>query len=118
MSLSVAELQPALHDLFHGTADDLARQTEFCRRKRKLTGSALAKTLVFSLLENPDASLEDFADFALDHLGIDASPQAFDERFTKPAADFLLALFLEAFSRSFASPRQALLPLLRRFDGV
>ena len=35
MSLSVAELQPVLHDLFHDTADALARDTGFCQRVRR-----------------------------------------------------------------------------------
>jgi DDE family transposase len=118
MALSIAELQPVLHELFHETADDLAAQTGFCRRKRKLTGSVFAQTLVFSLLEKPDATLEDFADFAQLHLDVEASPQAFDDRFGQAAADFLAALFLEAFNQSFSSARPALLPVLRHFAGV
>ena len=30
--LSIAELHPALHDLFHDTADQLARACGFCQR--------------------------------------------------------------------------------------
>jgi hypothetical protein len=41
--LSIAELQPALHDLSHDTADRLAQQAGLCRRRRKLTGPALAR---------------------------------------------------------------------------
>jgi hypothetical protein len=118
MPLSVAELQPALYDLFHGTADDLARAARFTRRARKLTGPAFAQALVFAFLEGPDATLDDFAELAADALGLEVTPQAFDKRFTPQAADFLHGLFLEAFNRSFNSLRPALLPLLRRFTGV
>jgi hypothetical protein len=118
MPLSVAELQPVLHDLFHDGADALARDAGFCRRARKLTGPAFAQALVFCLLENPDATLEDFADFAAEALGLPVSPQAFDQRFGPAAAAFLGALFLEAFNRSFNSLRPAVLPVLRRFNGV
>src|SRR4026209_1684998 len=100
MPLSVAELQPVLYDLFHDTADELARASGFCRRARKLTGPAFAQTLVFSLLENPDATLDDFADFPDVVLGFPVSPQAFDRRFSLAATDFLRDLFLEAFNRS------------------
>lgn len=117
MPLSVAELQPALHDLFHGAADELARATGFTRRARKLTGPAFAQALVFSFLECPDATLDDFAETA-ELLGVAASPQAFDRRFGPDAVDFLHGLLLEAFNRSFSSLRPALLPLLRRFAGV
>src|SRR5204863_8740822 len=87
------------------------------RRARKLTGPAFAQTLVFSLLENPDATLDDFADFADEVLDLPVSPQAFDQRFNPAAADFLRDLFLEAFNRSFNSLQPSLLPILRRFDG-
>jgi Transposase DDE domain len=118
MPLSVTELQPVLHDLFHDTADQLARASGLCRRARKLTGSVFARALVFSLVENPASTLDDFAEFATEALHTPVSPQAFDQRFTAAAADFLRDLFLEAFNRSFNSLRPALLPLLRRFQGV
>lgn len=118
MTLSVAELQPTLYDLFHDTADSLARDLGFCQRARKLTGPVFAQTLVFSLLENPDATLEDFALFAEEHLGVSVSPQAFDQRFAPPAADLMAQLFAAALNRSFNSARAALLPVLRRFNGV
>jgi hypothetical protein len=118
MPLSVAELQPALHDLFNGTAADLARLTGFTRRRRKLTGDAFAKALVFCLLETPDATLDDLAEFASDHLGLDVCPNAFDERFGPASARFLFALLLHAFEFSFTSARAALLPVLRRFRGA
>jgi hypothetical protein len=116
--LSIAELHPALHDLFHDTADLLARQAGFCRRARKLTGPVFAQALVFALLENPAATLDDFADVAADALDTPVSPQAFDQRFTPAAAAFLHDLFRDALNRSFNSLRPALLPLLRRFPAV
>lgn len=116
--LSIAELHPALHDLFTDAADAFARDTGFCQRARQLTGPIFAQTLVFSLLHNPQATLEDFADHASDCLDTTVTPQAFDKRFTAEAADFLGQLFLHAFNYSFESLRPALLPLLRRFPGV
>jgi hypothetical protein len=118
MPLSVAELQPVLHDLFTHTADDLARQTGFSHRARKLTGAAFAQALVFGLLEQPDATLDDLADFAHRSLDLDVSANAFDHRFTPAAGRLMLALFLEAFQRRWASARPQLLPLLERFPGV
>jgi hypothetical protein len=117
MSISVAELQPVLHDLFHDSADRLAKDTGFCQRQRQLSGSVFAKALVFSLLDKPASSLQDFADFASEHLGVDVSHNAFEQRFNPRAADFLASLFAAAFNRCF-SARPALLPALRRFNGV
>lgn len=118
MTLSVAELQPVLQDLFSDTADHLANQTHFCRRKRELTGPVFAQSLVFSLLAKPTSTLEDFADFAAQHLDIFVTANAFAERFSQTSANFLHTLLLAAFDRSFDSLRPALLPLLRRFNGV
>src|SRR5215469_13447916 len=117
MPLSVAELQPVLHDLFTDTAETLARDSGFCQRARKLTGPVFAQTLVFSLLHNPDATLDDYAETAEEILAVPVSAQAFDQRFTPAAADFLHNLLTAAFNRSFNSLRPALLPLLRRFPA-
>jgi hypothetical protein len=117
MTLSVVELQPVLHDLFRDTADEMARRCGFCKRARKLTGPVFAQSLVFSFLEKPDATLEDFSETA-DDLGVAVTPQAFDKRFTPAAADFMHNLFFDAFNHSFRSLQPALLPLLRRFTSV
>jgi hypothetical protein len=116
--LSIAELHPALRDLFGDTADHLARATGFCRRARKLTGPAFARARALALLRDPAATLDDFAELAADALGLEVTPPAFDQRFTAAAADFLHGLFLEAFNRSFSPLRPALLPAPRRFAGV
>lgn len=118
MPISVAELQPVLQDLFVDTAENFARETGFCRRARKLTGPVFAQSVVFTLLNKPDATLDDYADTAEEFLGTTVSPQAFDKRFTPAAATFFQDLFLEAFNRSFSSVRPALLPVLRRFPAV
>jgi hypothetical protein len=117
MTISVAELHPTLQDLFHDSAQRLARDTGFCRRQRQLSGSVFARTLVFALLDKPAASLQDFADFAAEHLHVHVSHNAFDQRFNDTAPDFLAGLFAEAFHRCL-SAQPALLPLLRRFNGV
>jgi hypothetical protein len=117
MTISVAELHGIMHDLFNDSADCLAQDTGFCQRKRQLCGSVFAKTLVFSLLEKPVSSLQDFADFAAEHLHVHVSHNAFEQRFSEQAVAFLAALFAEAFHRCL-SAQPALLPLLRRFNGV
>jgi Transposase DDE domain len=117
MSLSVAELHTVLHDLFNDTARRLAKDTGFCQRQRALTGPVFAKSLVFCLLAKPNSTLEDLADFAAQHLDTFVTPKAFEERFNESAACFLLQLFEETFQRCF-SAHPAVLPLLRRFNGV
>jgi hypothetical protein len=117
MVINVAELHAVLNDLFNDTARRLARETEFCLRERQLTGPAFAKALVFCLLETHAPSLEDFADFACQHLHAHVTYKAFDERFGPRSAQFLAALLGEALAHCFTA-RCALLPLLRQFNGV
>jgi hypothetical protein len=118
MLINVAELQAAMHDLFNDSARAAAKRAGFCERERSLTGPAFAQALVFGLLAKPDSTLEDFADFAEEHLDLDVTPNAFDQRFGPASACFLLELFLEAFECSFSRDRAALLPVLRQFEGV
>jgi hypothetical protein len=117
MTISIAELHTTLHDLFSDTADRLATDTGLCRRQRKLTGRVFAQAVVFSLMEKPDSSLQDFAEFAAEHQGVHASANAFEQRFNDQAVDFFASLFAAALDRCLTA-RPALLPLLRRFRGV
>jgi hypothetical protein len=117
MVINVSELHAVLHDLFGQTARRLARGTGFCLRERRLSGPVFAKALVFCLLQKHAPSLEDFADFASERLGVHVSYKAFDERFGEASAEFLAALLGEALGHCFTA-RPALLPLLRRFNGV
>src|SRR5215211_1783488 len=117
MLINVAELHAVLHDLFNDDARRLAKDTGFCLRERSLTGPAFAKALVFCLLDQHAPSLEDFADFASQHLHTHVTYKAFDERFSQRSADFLAALLGEALAHCFTT-RPALLPLLRQFSGA
>src|SRR5436305_10757904 len=117
MVINVSELHTVLNDLFNDTARRHARDTGFCLRERKLSGPVFAKALVFCLLQKHAPSLEDFADFASEHLHVHVTHKAFDERFSQRSAEFLAALLGEALGRCFTA-RPALLPLLRQFNGV
>lgn len=118
MLVNVAELDEALKDLFGETARRIARDTDLVQRARKLSGPVLAKATVFCLLERPASTLDDLADFALTNLQTDASPQAFAQRLGHEAApDFFASLLTHALSLCFTA-NAALLPVLRRFQGV
>jgi hypothetical protein len=117
MLINVSELHAVLNDLLNDAARRLAKETGFCLRERKLSGPVFAKALVFRLLDKHAPSLEDFADFASEHLHAHVTYKAFDERFGQQSAEFLAALLGEALGHCFAA-RPALLPVLRQFDGV
>jgi hypothetical protein len=112
----LTDLAGQLQTLFAHEADQLARDTGFLKRQRKLSGAAFAQVLVFGWLHQPNASLDDLAEFAAD-LGIDVTPQALDQRLNLPATRLLAALLTQAWHRAVAAQPLAL-PLLRRFRGV
>jgi len=104
-----------LATLFTSTADAAARQTDFVRRQSKLDGSAMARTLVFGWLHNPQATLEELAQMATD-LGVPISPQGLEQRFSPRAAAFFERLLGEAVLRVM-SANPVTVPLLQRFAG-
>src|SRR4051794_38845799 len=117
MLINVSELHAVLNDLFDQRARQLARDTEFCQRERCLSGPVFAKALAFCLMEQAAPSLDDYKDFASENLLVHVSAKAFDERFGEASADFLACLLGEALECCFTA-HEALLPVLRRFNGV
>jgi hypothetical protein len=115
MNPSPVSVAHQLASLFSTTADLLALQTGFVQRRSKLGGSEMAKTLVFGWLNNPDATLEELAQGAID-LGVTISPQGLDQRFGPRAVTFLERLLHEAVLCVVAADPVAI-PLLQRFPG-
>lgn len=116
MTTTVAQLADTLQTLFTTTAQQLARDSGFIRRRRKLSGPSFAQGLVFTWLDNPHATLEDLA-AAVAGSGGGLAAQSLDERFSPQAVEFLRRLLLAAVSQVLAAQPTAL-ELLRRFTGV
>jgi hypothetical protein len=112
----LAELAHTLQALFTTTAEQLARQTGFVRRKSKLTGALFAQTVVFSWLADPQATLETMVQTAAG-LGTPITPQGLDERFHPAAARFLERLLASAMTH-VVTANPVTIPLLQRFQGV
>ena len=83
-----------MQTILQTVADEVAPQTGCVKRNRKLTGSALAQTLVFGWLEHPEASYQQLTETAAT-LGIQVSRQALEQRLTPETAE-MLKLTLEA----------------------
>jgi len=113
---SMACLSSTLRTLFTTTADTLARESGFVKRRRKLTGSAFAQTLVFGFLGCPTATLRQLQHTAA-LAGVAVSSQAISQRCATAAADFLQAL-LEAAVQTLVVGDAVALPLLQRFAAV
>lgn len=116
VATTVAQLADTLQTLFTTTAEQLAQAAGLIRRRRKLSGPSFAQALVFTWLDNPHASLDELAQ-ATALGGAPLTPQALDERFTPPAAEFCRRLLGEAVRQVVAAQPTAV-ALLRRFTGV
>ena len=109
--LQVTALAHTLQTLFTTTAEQLARLTNFIRRRRKLTGPQFAQTLVFEWIRDPKATIETLA------RKLDLTPQALDQRLTLCAWTFLKQLLQRTLQTAHHARRQPQ-GLLDRFDAV
>ena len=116
MIASVTRLAGLLQTLFLTDADHLARSTGLVQRDRQLSGPVFAQTLVFSWLDQPDASLEVLAANAA-LLGAAVCPQAIDQRINPRAVDFFEGLLCAGLDYAFAVDAGPS-ALLGRFNGV
>ncbi len=114
---SMTALAPVLQTLFTQTADALARETGFICRRRKLSGSSFACSLVFSWLAHPAASLGQLCQQAVAG-GQGVSRQALDQRFSEPAATFLARLLAAALATLVTETVPVAAALLQRFPAV
>lgn len=93
--MTLPHLQSDLQALFTHHAERLGQATQLIQRRRQLTASTFAQTLIFGWLDNPDATLDELASLAA-ALDAPLTPQALDQRFNERSAQFLKVLLLEA----------------------
>ena len=107
-----------MQTILQTVADEVAPQTGCVKRKRKLTGSVLAQTLVFGWLEHPEASYQQLTETAAT-LGIQVSRQALEQRLTPETAEMLKLTLEAAITQTLeVASRPQVLPLLEQFRGV
>ena len=114
--ITLSQVPKEMQYLFTTKADAAGLETGFVQRSCKLNGSCFTQTLVFSLLENPDATYTQMSQTA-GVLGASITRQAIEQRFTPEAAETLkVVLDAAASTVIFADPQT--LPLLEKFNGV
>lgn len=91
---TIAELCPIIQCLLTETANRLAEETGFIRRKRQVSGASFAQSTVLGWLNNPNATRKQLHHAAM-QTGMDISLQGLDKRFTPEAVVFMRALLEE-----------------------
>lgn len=112
---TLTELAQTMQDLLTTTADQLASQCGFVRRKRKVTGANFAQSVVFTAMADSKPPKSRFQVIAA-AVGLNASRQALDQRFNERGAEFLRELLRAAIAEMVATP--VAIPLLQRFTAV
>jgi hypothetical protein len=112
---TITQLQPVMQTLFTSTANEIARQTGFIQRKRKMTGAHFLQATVFGWLQHPQGTRQQLHQSLL-ATGVTMSSQGFEQRFTSRAGDFLEAMVRETTGQVFEA--SVLTPVLKRFQGV
>ena len=113
----LGEIESSVQSLFQEKAEQWAQSTGFVQRSSKITGSAFAKTLVFGFLNQPEATYTDLQQ-TLELQGVEASPQAIEERMTQKAASLMRHLLEEMVAMVVSSEQECEIPLLSSFNGV
>lgn len=111
MTISVHQLAATLQTLLTDGADKAAKESQFVRRVRKITGARFVQGLVLGWMADPRATLEDLAAT----LGV--ATQSLQERLNDKAADCLQRV-LQAALQGLFEARPENIPLLRRFTAV
>lgn len=112
---TITQLQPILQTLFTTRANEIARETGFIQRQRKLSGAQFLQATVFGWLQHSRATRQQLHQSVL-LTGVDISAAGFEQRFTAHAVTFLRAMVNEALPHVFEG--RVLEPLLSRFHGV
>ncbi|MBA3946895.1 MAG: IS4 family transposase [Herpetosiphonaceae bacterium] len=115
---TLAQISTQLQPLLTTTTDAVAQEQAYVKRpdRAKFTPSTLVQTLVFGWWATPDATIEQLAQMA-HRVGVEASPQAIDQRFTAKTAALLEAV-LAASMQHVARTQPVAIPILQRFTSV
>ena len=62
MRVTLSGLRDSLQSIFGKRADEIAAETGFVVRKRKITGASFLRTLVLGWLSKPDSTIEQLLD--------------------------------------------------------
>lgn len=93
----INELSNKLQELFEVKTKDLSIKSGLVQRSSKLTGSILAKGIVFGFQRNADSSINQLTRM-ISSFGISISEQGLDKRFSQKSANFFRLLLNEAIS--------------------
>ena len=112
----VANVAQIMQSVLGPLAEEVGREVQVVKRRRRFTPATLAQTFILGFLGKPPASDEDLARMAA-RCGVAVTTQAVEQRFSDNMATFLETLFRRAIRERVQADR-ALAPLIERFPAV
>jgi len=117
MNSIIVTVAKALQRVVNEKADELAKQTGFIQRVRKITGSNFVKTLVFCFLQNFTPSVEGIVRSGVSH-ELEISAQGFHKRFNEEAAELMKEVLNEALKQMIEAQNKVAIDVLSLFTKV
>lgn len=112
----IPKISQSMQEVLITKAEQFSKQTGFSQRKSKMSGPLFAQTLVFGWWSNPDSTLEELSQTAL-NLGVEITSQGIEQRFGPESAKFLEKL-LEISVSKLISNDKASVKILNKFSSV
>ena len=112
----VRDVAVAVQALLNEIAENVAKECDVIKRRRKFSASTLAQTFVLGFLQSPNASDEDLAQMA-GTLGVQVTAQAVEQRYSPELTAFLEGVFRRAIGTVVQS-QMMLAPILDRFTDI
>src|SRR5215469_4037435 len=113
---NVTETARRLQDLLGGIAHEVAENTQFIQRKRKITPLSWLLATVFGWMNNKQGTLNNIVE-NFEQQGIDITEQGVSKRFTPEAVDFFKQMIAQA-CKLLVNQHTEILPLTKKFNGV
>ena len=107
----------SMQSVFNEEANELAKETGFIKRQRKITGSNFIKTLLFAWFQPASPSAEGIARAGFTH-ELYISAQGLDKRFTENASEFVKSVLERAVSKIIKAEEGVDIEILNRFPAI
>jgi hypothetical protein len=114
---TITQFKERLQYLLGPRADELARETGAVQRRRELDGSDLVQALIFSFLQQPDATGVELLQ-GLQRRKVQISEGALSQRFTPACVQVFERLFQELVQEPMQAEVAVPAELLCRFDAI
>lgn len=115
--ISVTQMEDILTTSLQTQMEELARQTGFIQRSRKMTGADFVQIMAFGSLSEPNGTLDELTQVA-QLRDVHISSSGLHQRFTPQAARFLQAVLERMVKQAVVGAAPVDIALLKRFSHV